>query len=88
MMSGIASPGFQMFLTTRVPVSRGKSVVVDATLNLGSVSEAVTVEAAASRLETASASMAMTGGASVARAQATPRLREFFPETLFLGTLS
>jgi hypothetical protein len=78
----IESPGFQMFLTTRVPVSRSKSVVVDATLNVGSVSEAVTVEAAASRLETASASMAMTGGVSAARFQATPRLREYFPETL------
>lgn len=72
------SPGFQRFVVTDVPVSRRKATVVDATLNVGTVSETVTVEAPAVQLQTVSASMS----AQSASPQSTPRVREYFPETL------
>jgi hypothetical protein len=76
----IHSPGFQTFLVTEVPVAAQRATVVDAELNVGSISESVTVEAPPTMVETSSA-MVSSQGTAAAQA-ATPRLREFFPETL------
>ena len=61
-----------------VPVNRRKSTVVDATLNVGSVTQTVEVQAELPLLQTSSASLAVLS----AGPRTTPRLREYFPETL------
>jgi len=72
-----ASPGFQQSEIARVPVGAGKTTNVDIELNVGSVSEQVSVAADVVPLETASAQLsARTVSTS------TPRVREYFPETL------
>ena len=53
----ISSPGFQKLIEQGVIVNPGQAAVVDARLNVGSVSETVTVTAAAPMLATESASV-------------------------------
>lgn len=80
--------GFQQTTVTRVPVQPGSTVNLDATLHVGTVSEAVEVSAQAVTLNTESAEVASTvaktiqGPASAEKPLFTPRLRKYFPETL------
>ena len=80
--------GFQQTTVTRVPVQPGSTVNLDATLHVGTVSEAVEVSAQAVTLNTESAEVASTvaktiqGTASAEKPLFTPRLRKYFPETL------
>jgi hypothetical protein len=68
---------------TRVPVKSLNMTEVNLTLNVGTVSEMVTVEAAAPLLQTESSSVAsVVSRPGTAGPISTPRLREFFPETL------
>ena len=71
------SPGFQQSEIVGVPVGAGKATSVNIELTVGSVSEQVAVSAEALPLQTASAQLsARTVSTS------TPRVREYFPETL------
>jgi hypothetical protein len=72
------SPGFQREEVIAVPVTAGRTTVVDSRLNVGSVSETVEVQAR-SATEVMACSASVSG---IALALATPRLREYFPETL------
>ena len=72
----VTSPGFQVYELAQIPVVAGKTVSLEVVLQVGSVSEAVTVEAAGVALQTASAEVSRAGPT------ATPRVREYFPETL------
>ncbi len=60
------SPGFQKSVTTNVNIGPGENSL-NASLNVGSVSQTVTVSAAASTLETDSASFGSAGKMGVAR---------------------
>ena len=75
---GAQVPGFKIALIREVRVVAAKSTVVDITLLVGGAMETVTVMAAPTVLQTTAATL--TGGAGPA--QSTPRLREYFPETL------
>ncbi len=70
-----SSPGFNRYDVTQVPVTAGKTTAVDITLQIGAVTEQVTVEARAAQLNTETSALA-------AGPTATPRVREYFPETL------
>jgi len=83
-----SAPGFQSLVVDQVAVHSSSLVVVDASLSPAMASETVTVTATASSYDnTESASLGMSvkrvtmfnGGKQQA---ATPRLREYFPETL------
>ena len=80
--------GFQQTTVARVPVQPGSTTTLDATLHVGTVSEAVEVSAEAVTLNSESAEMATTvaktiqGTASAEKQLFTPRLRKYFPETL------
>jgi hypothetical protein len=75
--------GFRSSVITRVPVKSLNMTEVNLTLNVGTVSEMVTVEAAAPLLQTESSSVAsVVSRPGTAGPISTPRLREFFPETL------
>ncbi|MGE0130751.1 MAG: MG2 domain-containing protein [Blastocatellales bacterium] len=81
--------GFKTTVITDVPVISSKLTKVDATLNLGSVTETVNVTADVPRLMTESASASLVAiskpampNTGAAQQIATPRLREYFPETL------
>jgi hypothetical protein len=84
------SPGFSHSVFTAVPVNSSAVTQLNATLQVGSVSQTVTVEAAVEPIQTQSTTLAsaksviaVTG--TLARPVAslsTPRLREYFPETL------
>ena len=80
--------GFQQTTVTRVPVQPGSTTNLDATLHVGTVSEAVEVTAEAVTLNTESSAAASTvaktiqGTASAEKPLFTPRLRKYFPETL------
>jgi hypothetical protein len=82
------SPGFQVRTIARVPVKMGSATKLDVQLSVGSVSETVTVEAAATVLQTESASIvsktvpALQGTPGAEKPLFTPRLRKYFPETL------
>jgi hypothetical protein len=91
------SSGFQMFVMTDVQVRSSNITRVDARLNLGTVSETVTVTAGSSlQLNASDSQLSITvtrsvssllqlapGVAGAASQQlSTPRLREYFPETL------
>jgi uncharacterized protein YfaS (alpha-2-macroglobulin family) len=89
----ITSPGFEMFMMSGVPVQVKRATVVVATLNLGTVSQTVTVKAEVAVIQTQTASLPLNsrsdmmvlspGVATVKNPErATPRLREYFPETL------
>jgi hypothetical protein len=71
-----ASPGFKSYELTQAPVIAGKTTGVDIELEVGSVSESVTVSAEAAPLQTETASV------SANAPMGTPRVREYFPETL------
>lgn len=72
------SPGFQRFELTRIPIDDGRATNVEVQLQVGSVAEAVSVTAEAPELQTSASSAA----APQSVATATPRLRDYFPETL------
>jgi uncharacterized protein YfaS (alpha-2-macroglobulin family) len=81
--------GFKRSIITSVNVYSSKLTTVDATLDVGEATEAVMVSADVPRLMTESSSSALVERAGPvlpgvgARQQiATPRLREYFPETL------
>jgi len=82
------APGFQRTTVTRVPVQPGSITNLDATLHLGTVSEAVEVTASRDILNTETSVVAGTvvktlqGTASAEKPLFTPRLRKYFPETL------
>jgi hypothetical protein len=76
-------PGFRSFVIGAVPVTRRKATTVDAQLSIGSVSEAVEVRAEAPHLTTMTSSAARSAIVEPsAPVTSTPRLREYFPETL------
>ncbi|MCX6622002.1 MAG: carboxypeptidase-like regulatory domain-containing protein, partial [Acidobacteria bacterium] len=70
--------GFQRSMVDRVPVQRDHVTRVDTVLNLGSVAETISVQAALPMLQTESASVSVSQPAI-----STPRVREYFPETLY-----
>lgn len=91
----VQSPGFQAYVLTDVPVFSSNVTSVEVTLHVGTTTETVTVEAAAVQVETTSSSLAVSsvqGLALLSKSQTakgqinfpigTPRLREYFPETL------
>jgi hypothetical protein len=91
----ISLPGFMDLIYNQVHVLAPNATVLDAKLNVGSAMETVTVSAEAVSLDTSSASVAsivetrsimnlamLQPGVLKAEATATPRLRDYFPETL------
>jgi len=80
-----SSAGFRTFSISSVPVRSSNVTHLDARLNLGAVTESINVQAAAVQLQTSSAMLVTKSGISALPLQpqvATPRLREYFPETL------
>jgi A-macroglobulin TED domain/Alpha-2-macroglobulin family/MG2 domain/Carboxypeptidase regulatory-like domain/A-macroglobulin receptor binding domain/Macroglobulin domain MG3 len=84
----INSPGFSDFLLDQVPVRSSSITRADGSLSLGTmtstvsvVSESVTVEASQSASLTTVVHRGLRSGAVLNQAS-TPRLREYFPETL------
>ena len=75
----VTAPGFQKFVVSSVPVGAGKATKVDATLQVGATTEMIMVEAAPAMLQTNRAEVAAVVGTGP---RSTPRLREYFPETL------
>jgi len=75
------SPGFRFLQITQVKVAQGRKTVVDVLLQVGAVAETVTVEAASTVLQT-EATQASSGMLLPRNSRSTPRLREYFPETL------
>lgn len=71
-----AATGFTMDEVTQIPVEPARTTTVDFELRVGSVAETVTVEASVELVQTQAASANAT-------ATGTPRVREYFPETLF-----
>jgi hypothetical protein len=86
----ISSPGFALFVMEMVPVKSSRVTRVDSTLNVAGTSMSVEVTANAFVLNTLSQTSTSygtefgksTGTALVASQKSTPRLREYFPETL------
>ncbi|HEY3975266.1 MAG TPA: alpha-2-macroglobulin family protein [Candidatus Sulfotelmatobacter sp.] len=84
----ISAPGFRATQIRTVPVHSTSMTAVNVMLNVGSVSETVEVSAAVANVETTSASVAVSKSAEGTKVQVheetfTPRLRDYFPETLF-----
>jgi A-macroglobulin TED domain/Alpha-2-macroglobulin family/Carboxypeptidase regulatory-like domain/A-macroglobulin receptor binding domain len=78
--------GFKTSSVTGVPVLNGSSTQVDITLNLGSVTETVEVTAASPQVNATSGEISSSQGISSTAGEKplfTPRLRKYFPETLF-----
>ncbi|HKS82801.1 MAG TPA: MG2 domain-containing protein [Candidatus Acidoferrales bacterium] len=84
----ISMMGFQTFSVTHVPVRSSNVTHLNATLSVGVAEETVEVTAQAiSSIETTTSSVAAIGKPGTAKLSlpelaATPRLREYFPETL------
>jgi hypothetical protein len=76
-----ASLGFQSGEVVEIPVRPHETTNVDFTLYVGSINETVTVEAAALPMNTSMAFMAAPPPPP--SATSTPRLRDYFPETLY-----
>jgi hypothetical protein len=82
--------GFRAYSITHVPVRSSNVTKLDATLSVGAVTETVTVQAAPVLLQTTTSSVSLTKQSLsslplLPQQQvllATPRLREYFPETL------
>ncbi len=76
--------GFHVFIKMGLSVIRGRTLVVDATLEIGTVTETITVEAEPPlSMTTMSSLLSMSPGiSSSGMPLSTPRLREYFPETL------
>ena len=83
-----SATGFRMRVVLRVPVQQSGTTQVDVTLDVGSSSEVVMVQAQAQSLqtETASVTQRVIGAPPPNKAPEkqlfTPRLRQYFPETL------
>jgi hypothetical protein len=85
-----SAPGFRVYSITNVPVHSSNVTKLDATLNVGQVMETVEVEAAPVQLQTTMSAMSVSvDGISALKLPpqpqlqlSTPRLREYFPETL------
>lgn len=89
-----SNQGFQLATVSRVPVTSGVTTKLDFSLQVGSVSQTVTVEAETVQIQTSSSSLsslplnarnstqlvALAPRALVATS--TPRIRDYFPETL------
>jgi hypothetical protein len=69
------APGFRSYVVSRIPVTADKTVSVDVLLQLGAVSESIEVRAGVALLQTSSAEVTSSH-------LATPRVRDYFPETL------
>jgi hypothetical protein len=84
-----SSAGFRSATVTNVPVHSLSITAVNATLQVGGTAETVEVNAESAVLHTESASIAVTksgfraGSTEVKEKTFTPRLRQFFPETLY-----
>ena len=90
----VESPGFRAYVLTNVPILSSSATDVEVTLNVGATMETVEVSASNVALETSVSQLAVlapgfvlttkSGAASgqVKIPVATPRLREYFPETL------
>jgi len=85
----IEATGFRVSVFVDVPIHSSNITKLDAVLNVGAVSEAVAISASVAPLQTDARSMASLvqlkpGISPVPRSgqAATPRLREYFPETL------
>jgi hypothetical protein len=74
------SPGFQVAVIDRIPVKADGVTRADYTLNVGTVSEMVSVAAAAPIMNADTAEVSAVAASS---ATSTPRVREYFPETLY-----
>ena len=77
--------GFNTFSIVSVPVRSSSVTKIDVALQVGAVTEEVMVEASAVTVETSSSQVALpTSSATVSLTTqiSTPRLREYFPETL------
>jgi len=87
----VSSEGFRSAVVTDVPVRSSSTTQLNATLEVGSVAETITVESGVAQIQTTAASIANLALSKDARLVtksgpepiATPRLREFFPETLY-----
>jgi len=83
-----SATGFRTRVVLRVPVQQAGTTQVDVTLDVGGSSEVVTVESQAPSLQTETASVAQRVGGAQPPNRApekqlfTPRLRQYFPETL------
>ncbi len=77
-----AATGFKFALVSDAPVRSATLTEINFTLEAGQVSETVTVAAEAPQLQTQSASIAQAISVKTVTQSATPRLREYFPETL------
>lgn len=71
--------GFASYYLRKVPVTGGKVTQCDMVLQVGAVAETVTVAAEAAVLMTESS---MSAGVVAAAPLSTPRVRDYFPETL------
>jgi hypothetical protein len=71
----VSAPGFKLYEVSQVPVTADKATAVDIELQVGAATEMVTVNAEAPALNTEASLLA-------APPTATPRVREYFPETL------
>lgn len=92
----VESPGFSAFILSGVPVQAGNVTEISATLAVSATSETVTVTSSAEAVQTERSEMSLavvvdraapvtpkTGAAMKPPvALSTPRLREYFPETL------
>lgn len=79
-------PGFRVSVIGDVPVRSSSVTELNARLEVGVLTEAVTVQAAHAPVQTTATSLALARGGPFAMTQSTqlltPRLREHFPETL------
>ncbi|MCC7157564.1 MAG: carboxypeptidase regulatory-like domain-containing protein [Bryobacterales bacterium] len=73
------APGFRANVLEAIPVAADQITRANMVLQVGAVSETVTVEAEVAALNTESASVAMAAAVTLS----TPRVREYFPETLY-----
>lgn len=68
-------PGFNIYQIIDIPVAAGATTDVPVTLQVGQAAESVTV--------TATAPLLATEASAIAPALGTPRVRDYFPETLY-----
>ncbi len=73
------APGFRANVVEAIPVVAGQTTRANMVLQVGTISEMVSVEAGVVALNTESASVAMAAAVTLS----TPRVREYFPETLY-----
>jgi hypothetical protein len=90
----VERPGFQSYILTAIPVHSSTATDLEVTLSVGTVTQTVEVTAVNVRLQTMSSqvtalapglTLATKSGAASGQIKmpvATPRLREYFPETL------